>query len=66
MSLPGWIAFNQAKGYYTLIEGVTCQREKCGFYWFPRIDYDGNLKLNICPKCKSKLWNVPQKKKKKN
>lgn len=53
--LPNWIHWSKAKGHYVLIDPVVCQR--CdGDPWYPRIDSNGNLKLNMCPHCKSKLW----------
>jgi hypothetical protein len=45
-----------------------CQRLKCrkfGEPWTPRktVLVDGKMRFvmpTICPKCKSKLWNVPE------
>jgi len=55
MTLPNWIRFNKQTGYYTLLEIAKCLR--CSFTWYPRINQDGSMKLSMCPKCKSKLWN---------
>lgn len=64
-NLPDWIKFNQAKGHYVLLQPCKCQR--CdGDPWYPRIKYDGTLKLNTCPHCKTTLWNVPKRQKIKN
>jgi hypothetical protein len=58
MSIPSWIKHDD-KGYFTNLEPCKCER--CKIKWFPRVDKDGTLKLNICPDCKTKLWNVPKK-----
>ena len=60
-NLPDWIKWSNARGYYVLLDSLTCKR--CGFNWYPTIATDGSLKLHICPTCKTKLWNVEKKSK---
>jgi predicted Zn-ribbon and HTH transcriptional regulator len=59
LTLPDWIQYNKKQGHYVLLESCICER--CNFKWFPRIQEDGTMKLKICPKCKSPLWNVKRK-----
>lgn len=57
--LPDWIKWSKSKGYYVIIDPLVCKR--CNDNpWYPRINSNGNLKLNMCPHCKSALWNVPK------
>lgn len=55
MTLPDWIKYDTSKGHYVLFDSCICN--KCNFKWFPRINQDSSLKLKMCPKCKSHLWN---------
>ena len=41
------------------LQGFQCAR--CDHVWLPRYD---DIDPAICPKCKSKLWNVKKTKKK--
>ena len=55
LTLPDWIKWDNLLGHYVLL--ATCICERCGFKWYPRINTNGSMKLKICPKCKSPLWN---------
>jgi len=56
MTLPNWIQWNKEQGHYVLLDSCICQR--CEYVWYSQINTDGSMKLKICPKCKSPLWNV--------
>lgn len=56
---PDWINYvTMTDSYETTLNPCKCDR--CKFEWYPRINRYGEIKLNICPKCKSKLWNEPK------
>jgi len=58
--LPDWINYIPTLNlYHTNLK--PCQCERCEFMWFPRMNSIGDLSLNTCPKCKSKLWNKQKK-----
>jgi len=57
--LPDWVQWSKEKGHYVLLQPCICLRCK-GDPWYPRINHDGTMKLNICPHCKTPYWNKPK------
>lgn len=56
MTIPDWIKYDaETHNYWTSLDACRCER--CQFTWYPRIQA-AVIKLKICPKCKSKLWNI--------
>ena len=53
--IPSWIKTKVDGSFFVSFDGCKCER--CKKKWYPRINEDGTLKLRICPKCKSYLWN---------
>ena len=43
----------------TLINGYTCNRESCRHTWTPRAVPRETDPPTICPRCKSKRWDMP-------
>jgi predicted Zn-ribbon and HTH transcriptional regulator len=57
--IPNWIKFVPAINLY-VTKLQPCKCERCDYIWFPRINSIGDMNINTCPKCKSKLWNIPK------
>lgn len=54
--IPNWISYVlTTDSYNTHLKPCKCER--CEFVWYPRITVNGDININTCPKCKSKLWN---------
>jgi predicted Zn-ribbon and HTH transcriptional regulator len=53
--LPDWIRINKKGKYVCNIDPCGCER--CGYQWYPKIDLDGEVLIEMCPYCKSNYWN---------